>query len=77
MVKNMIRKVISEIKSEWKRNKIVTGFMAAVVVLAMLTYLKPSSTSGILNYIGLSIINFIILAAIIVGIWWFYLRKRK
>ena len=73
----MIKRIINEIKSEWKRNKIVTGFMGLILVLAILTYLKPASTSGILNYIGLSIINFIILAIIVVGIWWFYMRKRK
>ncbi len=73
----MIKKIINEMKNEWKRNKIVTGFMGLVLGLAILTYLKPASTSGILNYIGLSIINFIILAIIVVGIWWFYLRKRK
>ena len=73
----MIKKILSEIKSEWKRNKIITGFMGIVIILAILTYLKPASTSGILNYIGLSIINFIILAVIIVAFWWFYLRKRK
>ncbi len=72
-----MKKIINEIKSEWKKNKLVTGFMAVVILLAILTYLKPSSTSGILNYIGLSIINFIILAAIIVGIWWFYVRRIK
>ena len=73
----MIKKIINEIKYEWKRNKIVTGFMGIIILLALLTYLKPSSTSGILNYVGLSIINFIILALIIVGVWWFYIRKRK
>ncbi len=73
----MIKKIINEIKNEWKKNKVITTFMGAVLALAILTYLKPSSTSGILSYIGLSIINFIILAVIIVGIWWFYVRKRK
>ena len=72
----MIKKIINEIKNEWKRNKVITGFMGAVLALAILTYLKPSSTSGILNYISISIANFIILALIIVGIWWFYLRKK-
>lgn len=73
----MIKKIINEIKFEWKKSKVVTGFMGAVLVLAILTYLKPSSTSGILSYIGLSLINFVVLAGIIVGLWWFYLRKRK
>ena len=73
----MIKRIINEMKNEWKKNKIVTGFMGAVLVLAILTYLKPSSTSGILNYISISIANFIILAVIIVGAWWFYMRKIK
>lgn len=69
-------KIINNIKNEWKKNKVITGFMGVVLLLAILTYLKPSSTSGILNYIGLSIVNFIILALIIIGIWWFYLRRK-
>ncbi len=73
----MIKKITNEIKSEWKRNKIVTGFMGIILLLAILTYLKPSATSGILNYIGMSIINFTVLAVIIVVGWWFYVRKRK
>ena len=72
----MIKKIINDIKNEWKKNKVITGFMGVVLLLAILTYLKPSSTSGILSYIGLSIVNFIILAGIIVGIWWFYLRRK-
>jgi len=73
----MIKKIINDIKTEYRRNKIVTGFMGLILALAILTYLKPASTSGILNYIGLSIINFIILTVFLIGIWWFLLRKRK
>ena len=76
-MKNIIRKIINEIKSEWNKNKIVTGYMGLVLGLAILTYLKPASTSGILSYIGISIVNFMVLALIIVGIWWFYMRKKN
>ncbi len=72
-----MKKIINEIKNEWKRNKDVTSFMDVILLLTILTYLKPSTTSGILNYIGLSIVNFIILALAIIIIWWFYARKRK
>ena len=72
-----MKKIINEIKNEWKRNKVVTSFMGVILLLTILTYLKPSTTSGILNYIGLSIVNFIILALAIIIIWWFYARKRK
>ena len=77
MIKNMIKRIINEIKIEWHKNKIVTGFMGVVLALAILTYLKPTATSGILNYISISIANFLILSFIIVGVWWFYMRKRK
>ena len=72
----MIKKIINELKFEWKKNKVVTGFMGIILLLTILTYLKPSTTSGILNYVGLSIINFIILSSIITGVWWFYVRRR-
>ena len=72
----MIKKMINEIKFEWKKNKVVTGFMGIILFLTILTYLKHSATSGILNYIGLSIINFIILALIIVVVWLFYARRK-
>ncbi len=73
----MLKKIFNEIKSEWKKNKLVTGFMGIIILLALLTYLKPASTSGILNYIGLSIVNFCLLSLILVIGWWFYMRKRR
>ncbi|KKM80865.1 hypothetical protein LCGC14_1335600 [marine sediment metagenome] len=72
----MIKKIIQELKIEWKKNKVTTGFMGVILGISILSYLKPASTSGILNYIGLSIVNFVILSLIIIGIWWLYLRKK-
>ena len=72
----MIKKITQEIKIEWRKNKVVTGFMGIIIGISILSYLKPASTSGILNYIGLSIINFIILSLLIFLLWWFYLRKK-
>ncbi len=69
-------KLINEIKSEWKKNRIRTGFMGAVVFIAILNFIKPSSTSGILRYLGLTIINFSLIAIIVLLIWWFYVRKK-
>lgn len=72
----MIKKIIQEIKTEWKKHPVTTGFMGIILGVSILSYLKPSSTSGILNYVGLSLVNFIIFALIIIGVWWFYLRKK-
>lgn len=72
----MIQKTINEIKNEYRKHKVTTVFMGAVVVLAILNYIKPSSTSGILSYIGISIINFTILVILLLLVWWFYWRKK-
>ena len=72
----MIKKIIQEIKIEWKKHPVTTGFMGVILGISVLSYLKPASTSGILNYIGLSIINFVALSIIIFLVWWFYLRKK-
>ena len=73
----MIKKIMDEIKIEYRKHKIQTGFMGTVLLLALLTYLKPGSTDSLLEYIGITAINFIVLSAIIVGIWWFLRRKIK
>ncbi len=72
----MIKKIINEIKMEYKRHKIQTGFMGLVVLLALLTYLKPGSTDSILEYIGISAINLIILSIFLLIIWYFWWRKK-
>ncbi|GAG80100.1 unnamed protein product [marine sediment metagenome] len=70
-------KIINEIKDEWNKNKVRTGFMGAVVFIAILNFIKPDSTSGLLKYLGLSIINFSLIAIIILLIWYFYWRKKN
>lgn len=69
-------KIINEIKSEYSRNKIRTIFMGAIILMAILNFIKPSSTRGILSYVGISIANFTLLAGIILLIWFFYWRKK-
>ena len=72
----MIKKIINEIKNEWKKNKVITGFMGVVVLLAILSYLKPSYTQTIWGYLGITAINLTILGALIFISWWFYLRRK-
>ncbi len=70
-------KIINEIKNEWNKNKVRTGFMGLVVLIAILNFIKPDSTRGILSYIGISIANFSLIAIIILLIWYFYWRKKN
>ena len=70
-----MKKIINEIKSEYRKNKIQTGFMGIVVLLAFLTYIRPGSTQSILQYLSISAINFVLLSLVIVGIWFW--RKKK
>ena len=72
----MIKKIIQEIKIEWKKHPITTGFMGVILGISFLSYLKPQSTSSIWMYLSLSAINFSILTIVIFGLWWFYLRKK-
>jgi len=71
----MIKKTINEIKVEWRKNPISTGFMGIVILFAFLSYIKPTSTSGILGYIGVSI-NLLTFVAVLVLFYFFYWRKR-
>lgn len=73
----MLKKMINEIKVEYKKHKIQTGFMGTILLLALLTYLKPGSTDSMLGYLGITAINFLILSAIIFGIWYFWRRKNE
>lgn len=72
----MIKKIIDEVKSEWEKSKIKTGFMGVVFILGLLTYIKPQATSSIWMYLSLSAINFSILTLILVGVWIYFVRKR-
>jgi len=69
-------KFVEEIKQEWRKSKIQTGFMGTVILLAVLTFLKPGSTDSIFEFIGVSAVNFSILAVVLILIWWFALRKK-
>ena len=72
----MINKIIQEIKNEYTKSKITVLFMGTVVLLALLTYIKPGSTDSVLGYIGITAINFIVISAIIFMAWLFWWRKR-
>jgi len=69
-------KIINEIKAEYRKSKIRTIFMGAIILMAILNFIKPSSTRGILSYIGISIANFTLLSIIVLLIYWFYWRKK-
>jgi hypothetical protein len=69
--------LINDIKQEWRKNKTTTLFMGAVVVLSLLTYVQPTVTSSIWNYLGITAVNFVIIGTILAFAWWFWLRKRK
>ena len=72
----MIKKLINEIKNEYKRNKILTLFIGATMFMTLLTYLKPSSTSSILNYIGFTALNLLSLTIIVFMVWFVFIRKK-
>ena len=72
----MIKKIKDTIRAEYKKNKVVTIFMGVVVLLALLTYLKPGSTENILQYIGITAVNFLVLAVIIFLIWIIFINKK-
>lgn len=66
--------IMNAINKSWKRNKVETGFMGAVLLLAVLTYLKPTSTENIWSALGITALNFAVLGIIGVIIW-FLVRK--
>jgi len=68
--------LIEDIKKEYEKDKVRTLFMGTIVLLTLLTYFKPDSTSGFLASLGISAMNFILLSIFILVIWWFGLRKK-
>lgn len=72
----MLNKIKNEIKREYNKSKFTTVFMLSIFVISILSYVKPSSTSGILNYLGLTAVNFIFLTALVLGAWHFWWRKK-
>ena len=69
-------KIAKNIKIEYKNNPTQITFMGAVLGLALLTYLKPTSTTNILSFLGLTALNFFILTGIIFVGWYFFVRKK-
>lgn len=67
--------ILQQVKEEYRRSPVVTIFMAIVVTMAILDFIKPASTSSILTYLGITSINLITISAILVVIWWVYWRK--
>ena len=72
----MINKIINEIKIEYRKNRVITVIMLSMLAVSILTYITPSTTSSIWQYLGITAINLSILSAIIFGIWYFYLRRK-
>jgi len=72
----MIQKVKQEIIAEYKKNKVRTVFYVSALIIALLSFLKPSYTESIWGYIGITSINLAIVAGGIFLLWWFYLRKK-
>lgn len=69
-------KIQNEIKRQWEKDRVVTGFMLVVVVLSVLTFITPGYTESIWSYFALTAFNFSILAFVIGAImyWW---RKSR
>ncbi len=73
----MIQKIIKEIKSEYKKNRFTTVAIGITVIISLLNYIKPSSTTGILQYLGFSALNFLYLTVIILLFWFIFIRKKR
>jgi len=69
-------KITQEIKGRWRTDPFQTGFMLAVLALALLTYLKPTSTQSIWGYLGLTALNFIIVA-LVLSVGWYILKNPR
>ncbi len=70
--------IIQELKNKWREDKISTTFMGAVILLAILSFLKPNAKltfSGLASYIGISMVNLLIIVIILVALW-FLIRKK-
>ena len=65
----------SAIKKSWKKNKVETSFMGAVILFTVLSYFRPDYTGSLLANLGLTLLNFTLLALVGVGVWYFFLRK--
>jgi len=72
----MIKRIIEDIRIEYRKKKVITSFMFIMLAVAILTYIKPQSTSSIWMYLSLSAINFSILGLLVFLIYWFWWRKK-
>lgn len=68
--------IINELKGEWKKKKLKTGFFLIALIISLLSLFKPSYTETIWGYLGISAFNLGILGGIFFLFWWFYLRKK-
>jgi len=70
--------IIDTIKRSFQKDKIQTIFMAAILVLSLLTFIKPTSPltfQGIATYAGTSIVNLLIFLLVIGAIIYFIKTK--
>lgn len=73
----MLDGLVNSIRKEYRKNTVGTLFMGLVLGFSLLSFLKPGSTDGILEYLGLSLINFFWLAFAGFLIWYVFIRKKK
>ena len=73
----MMKKIIDDVKIEYRKHKIRTSFYFLALTIALLSYFKPTSTISIWRYLGITAIQLAIFSGLIFVVWWFYWRKRR
>jgi hypothetical protein len=72
-----MNKIFKTIIEQYKKDKVSTIFMGLVLLFALLTFIKPSSASGLSNYIGLTAINLLVILIIGLIIWLIFFRRKR
>lgn len=71
--------LIQAINDRYRQDKITTLFMGAILIFAILSFIKPNSPltfSGLATYIGISLINLLIILLLMGGILYFLKNKH-
>lgn len=72
-----MNKLFNLIKKQYRKEPTATIFSALIITFGVLNFVKPSSTEGFLEYVGMSAINLIILSVAIFALWFIFIRKKK
>lgn len=72
-----MNKIVRMIQEQYAKDKVGTIFGGLILLFALLNFLKPSTTDGILTYIGISAINLVVLAVGFLFLWVVFIRKNK